>query len=112
MPWLKYMLHSAEDFFGKCTNQNTIKDGLGGHMGIRAEAVKQYKNYEKMEKDLKALKKQDKMLFSIANNSGSRREPKNIKNIRAKYSKKRCTSSSNSSSGESDFDYLLSRGSN
>ena len=40
------MLYSAEDCFGKCSNQNTIKDGLVGPMGSRAEAVKQYKRSE------------------------------------------------------------------
>ena len=28
----KYMSHSAEDYFGKSYNQDTIKDGLGGTM--------------------------------------------------------------------------------
>ena len=44
----KYMLHSAEEFFGKRFNQKTITDGMGGHIGSRAEAVKKYKNSEKM----------------------------------------------------------------
>ena len=54
------MSYSAEDCFGKCSNQNTIKDGLGGHMGIRSEAVKQYKNYEKMEKRSEGSQKAEK----------------------------------------------------
>ena len=37
------MPHSSEDCFGKRTNQKTIKYGLGGPMGSRAEVVKQYK---------------------------------------------------------------------
>ena len=79
-------------------------------MVISTEAVKQYKNYEsKWKKEFKALKKQDKMLFRIANKPGSRRELKKIKNIRAKYSKKCCDYSSDSSSDESDSDSSLSR---
>ena len=48
----------------------------------RAEAVKNCKKSEsKWKKEVKAQKKQNKMLFSIAKKSGSCREPKNIKNI-------------------------------
>ena len=39
----KYMPHSYKDCFGEITNQKTIEDGLGGYMGSRDEAVKQYK---------------------------------------------------------------------
>ena len=48
----------------------------------RAEAVKNCKKSEsKWKKEVKAQKKQNKMLFSIAKKSSSCREPKNIKNI-------------------------------
>ena len=43
IPERKYISHIAEDCFGKRTNQKIIKDGLGGHMVSRYEAVKQYK---------------------------------------------------------------------
>ena len=43
IPERKYMSHSAEGFFVKHNNQNTIKDGLGKPMGSSAEAVKKYK---------------------------------------------------------------------
>ena len=103
------MLHSAEDCFVKRTNQNTIKDGLGGPMGSRDEAVKQYKKSEsKNKKEIKTLKKQNKMLFSIAKKSGSRRELKNIKKIRMSPKKHR-NDISDSSSDESDSNYSLSR---
>ena len=49
---------------------------------------------------MKSLKKQNKMLFSIANNSVLRLELKKIKNIREKASKNCCNSSSDSSSDE------------
>ena len=90
------MLHSSEDYFGKLSNQKTIKDGLVGPLGSRTDAAKQYKNSEhKWRKYLKSLKKQNKMLYSISKKSGSRREMKNIKKIRVKASKKRGDSSSN-----------------
>ena len=81
-------------------------------MGFRAETVKHHNKYEKKwKKYLKAPKNHNKMLFSIDKNSGSRREPKKIKNSRA-ASKKRCNSSSYSSSNESDSDSSLSSDSN
>ena len=86
----KYMLHSAEDYFGNRTNQKTIKDGLVGPTRSRAEAVNQYKKSEsKRRKELKALNNQNKIIFSITKKSGSRSERKKIKKIREKASKKR-----------------------
>ena len=53
------MLHSAEVLFGKRTNQEIIKDVMGGPMGSRYESLKQYKKSEhKWKKELRALKKQ------------------------------------------------------
>ena len=83
--------------------QKTIKDGLGGPMVSRAEAVKQYKKSKiKLKKELKDIKKLKNVLFSIAKKSGSRRDIKKIKKIDAKSSRKRCNSSSDSSSDELD----------
>ena len=66
------MPHSSEDYFGKSSNQNFIKDGLGGPLGSNSGAVKQYKNSKyKWKKELKALMKQNKILYSISKNSGS-----------------------------------------
>ena len=66
----KYISHSVEDCFGKHTNQNTINDGLWGPVGSSAEAVKQYqKSDSKWKKELKTLKKQKNMLFSISKKS-------------------------------------------
>ena len=97
------MSHSAEDCFDKRTNQKTIKDGLVGPMGNRAEAVKHYKKSKnKWKKELKDINEQKKMLFSNSNKSGLRRELKNTKKIRAKGYKKRCDSSSDYSSDNSD----------
>ena len=40
MPEKKYMPHRAEYFFGKLSDQKSIRDELGGPMGSRDEAVK------------------------------------------------------------------------
>ena len=53
----KYMSHSSEDCFGKRSYQNSIKDGLGGPVGSRDDAVKQYnKPKNKWNKEPKALR--------------------------------------------------------
>ena len=67
-----YMSHSGEDFTCMLTNR-TIYDGMGGSVGSRANTVKQYKKSEKWKKELKSLRKQNKMLYTIVNKSGSRR---------------------------------------
>ena len=56
--------------------------------------------------DLKSIKKQDKMIFGMANLSGSHHELKKIKMIRTKASKKHGYYSSDRYS--SDYDYSLS----
>ena len=61
MPEQKYMLHSAEDCFGKGSNHNSIRGGMVGPMGSMAEDLKQYKKSKnEWKKYLKALKKQKK----------------------------------------------------
>ena len=60
----------------------TIKDGMGGYVTIRDNTVKQYnKSENKWKKELKALKNQKKMLYSIVNNYRSRIEIININKI-------------------------------
>ena len=89
------------------TNRS-INDGMGGPVRSRTDAVKQYnKSEKKWKKDLKYLKKKNKMLYSIAKKSGSRCEIKNTKKIRSTASKK----SSNSSSDDSDYDSFLANNS-
>ena len=81
-------------------------------MSSRADTVKQYKNSEKKwRKNLKSLKKQNKMLYIIANKSSSLREIKKIKKIREKAYNKCHNSSSVSSSDDLDSDSFLARGS-
>ena len=60
---------------------------------------------EKWKKEVKDLKNQNKMLYSIAKKSGSRHKIKKIKNIRAEASNK----TSFSSSEDRDSDYSLAR---
>ena len=69
----RYVLHNVEDCTVICTNR-TIMDGMRGSMGSRADIVKQYKKTKnEWKKELKYLKKQNKMLNSTAKKSGSRR---------------------------------------
>ena len=106
MPEQKYMPHSSKNCCGKISDQQSVKDGLGGDLGNRTDVIKNCKKYEhKWKRELKSLKKQNKMLFSIANRSGLCRE---IKNIKSRYSTKRSYSSSNSSRSDSNSNYSLS----
>ena len=56
---------------------------------------------------MKAIKKQNKMLFSMSNHSGSRRELKKINNIRANASKKYGSSIRNSFSSDSNYSLYI-----
>ena len=47
MPEQKYMSHRSEDCFGKRSDRKSIKDGLGGALGSKADALKQYKRSER-----------------------------------------------------------------
>ena len=103
------MLYRSKNFFGERSYQHSIKEGLGGDLGNRADDAKYYnKSEHKWKKELKFLKKKNKILFSTAKKSGSRRELKNTKNIKAKASKKRRYSSSDNLSNNSDSDSYLS----
>ena len=76
------MTHSTKDCTGMRT-KHSIKDGMGGPVGSRNHDVQQHKKYEnKWKKELKVLKKQNKMLYIIAKKSGSLREIQKIDNIR------------------------------
>ena len=82
MPERNYMSHSTEDCTVVCTKR-FIKDGMGGPIESRNNSVQQHNKYEnKWNKDMKSFKKQDKMLYSIAKKSGSRREIQKIEEIR------------------------------
>ena len=88
----------------------TIKDGVGISLVSRADTLKQYKKSEnKWKKELKYLKNKNKMLYIISKKSGSHREIKKIKKIRAKDSKKGCHSNSGSFSDNLDSNSLLVR---
>ena len=103
IPARKYMSHSSKDFSGVRTKQS-INDGLVGTMVNRTDAVKQYQKSEnKWKKDMKYLRKQNNMIYSIANKYGSRRDIKKINNIRIKASKKNSDSSSDYSDSDSSL---------
>ena len=83
IPEHKYTSHSTKYFTG-LRNKFSIKDGIGGPIGIRTHDLQQHKKYKnKWRKELKSLKKQNKMLYIIAKKSGSLREINKINNIRA-----------------------------
>ena len=108
-PEQNYMLHISGKLFGKRSNQQSIKEGTVRGLYNRADPVKHYKKSEhKWKKELKVLNKKNKMLYSIYKKSSLCREPKKIKNIKAKASKKRSYSSRNSSSSVLDSDSSLS----
>ena len=101
MPERKYTSHSAKYCTGVHTNR-PINYGMEGPMGSSTDAVKHYnKSEHKLKRVLKTLKKQNKIIYSIAKKSGSRRD---IKKIRANYSKK----TSDCSSDDSDSGSSLS----
>ena len=54
----KYMLNSYENFLANRSNQHSIRGGMGGALGNRADAVKQLKKFKhKWNKELKTIKK-------------------------------------------------------
>ena len=104
------MAHISENCYGNRSDQHSIKEGLVGDLDNRYDVVNKYKKSEhKWKKYLKSLKKQNKMLYIIANNSISLRELKKIKNIQAKASKKCSYPSSDSYSSGLYSDSSLSR---
>ena len=78
----KYKSHTSENIFGHGSDQESIKEGLGGSLGNRNSAVKQFhKSEKKWKRELKSLKKQKKMLYIMENIYRTHREMKKIKNI-------------------------------
>ena len=47
MPEINYMSHISENCIGKRSYQHSIKEVLGVSLGNRADAVKNYKKYER-----------------------------------------------------------------
>ena len=95
IPDHEYMPHSAETCFGNRSNQVSLKKGLGGNLGNRYAAVKNFnKSEENWNNNMKALKKQNKILYIMVKCTGPHREINTIKNILYKVSKKDKYSSS------------------
>ena len=93
MPERKYASHSTQDFTGVRTKRS-IKDGMGVSIGSSTHDVQQYKKSEnKWKKELISLKKKNRVLYSIAKKSGSRREIQKIKKISTEASKETYSSS-------------------
>ena len=107
IPERKYKSHSSENYFGKGSKHKSNRNILGGSLGNRNEAVKKFQKYaKKWRRELKSLKKQNKIIFRMTKRSGSHHELKKIKNIRSKAPMN--NESSNNSSSSSDSDYSLS----
>ena len=56
------MFHSAGTYFGNISDQEPLKKGLGVNLGNRDNYIKELK----FKRDLEDLKKQNKMLYSMA----------------------------------------------
>ena len=85
----KWKLHSSKNCFENFPTRHLSKKGLGGTLGNWAAAVKQYhKSENKCKREVKPIKKYNKMIFSMAKWSGSCHELKKIKKIHAKASNK------------------------
>ena len=86
MPERKYTSHSSKD----CTfvlTRRSIKDVLGGPMGSSIDPMKQYRTSEnRCKKELKSLKKHNKMQYRVSKKSSLHHEIKNIKKNREKTS--------------------------
>ena len=109
MPEKNYISHSFENCFGKRSNQMSIKEKLGGALGNRSDAVKQYtKSEQNLNIELKALKEQNKMLYNIAKKSGWHCELKRIKRSGPRLPRKHSYSIIDSSSSGLDSDSSLS----
>ena len=89
------MFHSAGTYFGNISDQEPLKKGLGVNLGNRDNYIKELK----FKRDLEDLKKQNKMLYSMAKWNGSRRE---LKKIRSKVVNKYDSYISSSSNSDSD----------
>ena len=87
----------------KGLTRNLSKDGLGGTLGNRYSSAKQYQKSDKKYKmEMKYIKKQNNIIFGMANLSDSRHELKKIKKIYAKAPKKHDYPRSDRSSSDSD----------
>ena len=103
MPERKYKLHSSEKQFGRRSDQESIKEVLGGSLGNRENNIKKFqKSEKKFNRKLKSLKNQYKMLYSMSKCSRTRHKLKKTKKIRSKASKKHEFSSSSISGSDCD----------
>ena len=86
-----------------------MKDGLGGALGNRTDAVNHYQKTEKKRKrEMKDLKKNN-IIYIMVKKSGSRCDPKKIKKTNNKSPKECSYSRSDDSISDSDSYSSLSR---
>ena len=108
IPEQKWKYHTSENFFGKRSDQASIKSGLGVALINRDDAVNNHPKTENYKRDMKTLQKQNMKLYSMDKKSGSRLELKKIQIIEKRYSKKRRYYCRNSSISDSNSDCSLS----
>ena len=102
---VKHKPHSSENFFGKRSGQEYIREGLGGNLENKDKAVKYFQNTRnKCKREIKALKKNKK--YIMAKHTIFYYDLKFIKNIRSKVSK--YESSISDSSSRDFYSYLYS----
>ena len=66
------MSHSADNCFGKRSDQKSSNKGLGGNLVNRDASVQQFNNSEKYwKRDIKYPRKQKKMLYIMAKRARS-----------------------------------------
>ena len=100
---LKFKLHSSDTCIGKCSDQASLKEGLGGNLVNRDTDFKQFQKAEnKCKSSLKLFKKLKNIFYSMYTCTHSQRELNNIKNIRSKVTNKYESSSSDIYSSDSD----------
>ena len=99
----KYNPHISENCFERRSDKESITKGMGGILENRDHDVKQFHKYgNRRKRDLKDLKKKNKILYIMFKRSITRHVLKKIKKIRTKASKNNDSSISGISGSESD----------
>ena len=88
---VKCYSHFRDDLFELTNKLDSIKKYLGRGLGKRDAAVNQFhKSENKIQRNLKALKKQNKILFKLVKKTSYCKDMHKIKNIKAmKYNSSR-----------------------
>ena len=89
IPDRKFMCHSSEQCFGFFNKKDNIQNNIRGSLGKQDGDVKKfYKAKKNWKRQLRSLENQNKVLYSMINNLGSRKELHNINHISTKGNSK------------------------